>query len=154
MDLIYVDIVCPKSAQRILDFLQDSRSAGIAEYLSILPLKPSLGGNEDTRAQMTLGNRLADNFFGAAEAIGRSGIDDVDAVFNRGPDGGDRVPFIGSTPHPATNGPCTDCDARYIHGCSRNPGNLHVHLKSFSLLSHDLDSFLECSWLRGLRLRG
>src|ERR1700680_5031927 len=117
--------------------MPDSRAAGIAEHLSILPLKPSLCGNEDARAQMTLGNSLADNFFGAAEAIGRSGIDDVDTVFHRGPDGGDRVPLIGSAPHHAANGPCTDSDARYIHGCSRNPRKLHVDLTRFSLLSHD-----------------
>ncbi len=63
MDLIDVDVVGLQPAQGILDLLQNSRPAGIAEYLFILPLKPSLGGDQDARAQMTLGNRLADNFF-------------------------------------------------------------------------------------------
>src|SRR5258705_4627109 len=139
--LIDVDIVGLKPTQGILDLLQDSHTAGIAEHLSIFPLKPSLGGNKDARAQATFCNRLADYVFRPAEAIARSGIDDVDAVFNSCADGGDRVPFIGSAPHRATNGPCTDSDARYIKGGARNPGKLHVDLESLGLLSHDPDSF-------------
>src|SRR5258705_7778599 len=51
VDLVDVDIVCPQPAEGILDLLENSRPAGIAGYISIPPLKPRLGGNDDARSQ-------------------------------------------------------------------------------------------------------
>src|ERR1019366_3575037 len=51
VDLIDVDMIGSKPMQGILDLLQDSRPAGIAEYLSTLPFKADLGSNEHARAQ-------------------------------------------------------------------------------------------------------
>jgi hypothetical protein len=53
----------------------------------MLPFKAGLGCNHDVRAQMSFGDCLSDNFLGAAEAVDWRGIDDVDAVLERCPDG-------------------------------------------------------------------
>ena len=60
VNLVDVDMIGSKPAQGILDLAQDPRAAGIAEYSSVLPFQPGLGGNEHARAQAALGNRLAD----------------------------------------------------------------------------------------------
>ena len=54
---------------------------------------------------MTLGEGLANDFFRTAEAIGRSGIDEVDAVLDRRSNRGNGVRLVGSTSHPAADGP-------------------------------------------------
>src|SRR5262245_41429575 len=88
-----------------LDFLQDARAAGIAEHSSARPLKSGLGRDEHARAEMTLGEGLADDFFRTAESIGRSGIDEIDAVLDSRSDRGNGFRVLGSTPHPAPDGP-------------------------------------------------
>src|SRR5947207_753143 len=108
MDLVDVDVIGPKPAQRIFELLQNSRATGIAEYPCPAPFQTDLGGNEHARAQITFGERLADDFFGTPESINRSGIDDVDAMLFRGADRGDRFRFVGSAPHPAANRPGAD----------------------------------------------
>src|ERR671934_703099 len=67
--LIDVDVLGSQPPQRILNLLQDSRAARIAEYSSTLPLKPHLGRDVHARAKVALGDRLADDFFRTAEAI-------------------------------------------------------------------------------------
>src|ERR1019366_5507233 len=103
VDLVDVDVIRSKPTQGILDLLQDSRPAGITEYLSTLPFKADLGRNEHARAQLTLGYCPANDLLGAAESIGRGRVDDIDAVLQCGTDGGNGFSFIGSAPHPPSN---------------------------------------------------
>ena len=58
VDLVDVDVIGSKPAQRILDLLQDARAAGIAEDFSTLPLKPHLGRDEHARAKIVVGEGL------------------------------------------------------------------------------------------------
>src|SRR5207253_8351220 len=52
------------------------------------PLDSGLGRDAHARAQMTLGEGLADDFFRAAESIGRGRIDEIHAVLDRRSDRG------------------------------------------------------------------
>src|SRR6516165_12724664 len=54
---------------------------------------------------MTLGDGLADDLFRTAESIDRGGIDEIDAALDRCSDRGNGFRFLGSTPHPAADGP-------------------------------------------------
>jgi len=105
VDLIDVDVIGSQPAQRVFDLSQDSRSAGVAEYSSALPLKPHLGRDEHARAKIALGECLADDFLRATKPIGRSGIDETDAMIDRFADGRDGFRLIGSAPHPTADRP-------------------------------------------------
>ena len=85
MDLIDVDVIGLKPAQGILDLAHDAGAAGVARYPSALPLKSGLGGNKHVRAQPAFGDRPANDLFGAAEAIDRGGVDNVDAMLEAQP---------------------------------------------------------------------
>ncbi len=143
MNLIDVDVIGPKPAQGILNLPQDAGAAGIARYFSTIPLKSGLGGNNHVRAQLTLGKRLAHDLLGTAESIDWSGVNNVDAMLECRADGGDRFGFIGSAPHPPTDGPCTDCDGRHLKRRAWNLGKLHSCFESFCVISHDF-SFSQC----------
>jgi len=98
MNLVDVDMIDLKPAQGILDLAQNPGTAGIAEYSSVLPFQPGLGGNKHARAQPALGNRLADVLLRPAEPVSRSGINDIDAVIDRSLDRRDGFGFISATP--------------------------------------------------------
>jgi hypothetical protein len=74
---------------------------------------------------------------GSAESIDGGRVDDIDAMLQRGTDGGNRFSFIGSAPHPPANGPGADRDGRHLERCAGNVAKLHVHFESFGLTSHD-----------------
>src|SRR5258708_24281643 len=137
MNLIDVDVIGSEPAQGILDLPQDAGTAGIARYLSTVPLKSGLGGNKHVRAQPAFGDRPADDLLGAAESIGWRGVDNVDAMLECGPDGGDRFGFVGSTPHPSADGPGADRDRRYLVRSAGKLGKLHFRFESFCLIGHD-----------------
>ncbi len=63
---------------------------------------------------MTLADGLADDFLGTAEAMDRSGIDEIDAVVGRRSDRCNRFRFVGSAPHPAADRPGAERNARYF----------------------------------------
>src|SRR5258706_9418566 len=85
MNLVDVNVIGSKPAQRILDFPHDAGAAGIARYSSTLPLKSGLAGNKHVRAQPAF-DRLAYDLLGAAKSIDGGGVDDVDAMPQCGPD--------------------------------------------------------------------
>src|SRR5262245_39364724 len=87
---------------------------------------------------MTLGEGLADDFFRTAESIGRSGIDEIDAVLDRRSDRGNGFCLLGSTPHPAADGPRAQGNTRHFKRCADNGGTLHVDFAGFGFTSHDL----------------
>src|SRR4029079_14351862 len=86
MHLIDVDVVGPQPAQRVLALAHDSLAARIAKNLTVTPFQPDLGGDDRARAQTCPRDCLADNFFGATETINGCGIDESNAVFDRGSD--------------------------------------------------------------------
>src|SRR5882757_3676779 len=135
VNLVDVDVIGSQPAQRILDLVQDARAAGIAEHASMLPFKAGLGGNEDAGAPAPFGDRLSDNFLGAAEAVDRRRIDDIDAVLQCRPDGRNGLGFVGSTPHPSANGPGAERDGRHFEGGAVNIGELHLHFEAIRLPS-------------------
>ena len=73
-------------AQGVFDLLVDPIAARIAKHFAVAPFEPNLGGDQKRRAQAIFCNRLADNLLGAAEAIDRSRVDDIDAMLQRGAD--------------------------------------------------------------------
>ena len=137
MNLVDVDDVGAKPAKRVLDLLHDAGAARIAKHFSVLPFEPGLGSDDDARTQLGLGDRFADDLLRAAEAVDRRRVDDIDAVLDRCANCCDRFRLIGSAPHPATNRPRADRDARHFERCARNFGGLHLGLYRVGLLSHD-----------------
>src|SRR5712691_9099105 len=87
---------------------------------------------------MTLGEGLADDLFRAAESIDRGGIDDIDAVLDRRSDRGNGFCLLGSTPHPAPDGPGAQGDTRHFKRCAGNGGTLHLDFAGFGFTSHGL----------------
>ena len=98
MHLIDVDDIGLEAAKRILELAAQPRRRGVAQELAACPVEPDLGGDDRTRSPAAL-ERLADQLLGAAEAIARCGVDEIDAVIERGVNGADRVAFLGAAPH-------------------------------------------------------
>ena len=85
---------------------------------------------------MTLSDGFADDFFRTAESIDRSGIDEIDAVLDRRLDRGNGFRLLGSTPHPAADGPGAQGNTRHIKRCADDAGTLH-HVGITSSFSWD-----------------
>ena len=114
MHLIEIDDVGAKPLQRVLDLLENSLRPGIAEGLSVPPGQSDLGGDLHLLAQTALGERLADYFFGTAEAIDRGSIDQRHAALDGRTDRGDRLGFIRTAPHPTADRPGAEADPRGV----------------------------------------
>src|SRR5271163_662915 len=114
--LIEVDDVGAETSQRIVNFFMNASLAGVAERLSVLPVKADLGGDDDVLTPSALGQRLAHDLLRAAEAIGWRGIDQSDATIDRLVDDADRRRFVSSAPHPSADRPCAEADARNLEG--------------------------------------
>src|SRR5262249_41763954 len=95
-------------------------------------------GEERAGAQMTLGEGLADDFFGTAESIGRSSIDEIDTVLDRRSDRDNGLRLLGSPPHPAADGPGAQGNTRHFKRCADNGGTLHLDFAGFGFTSHGL----------------
>src|SRR5262245_8048958 len=87
---------------------------------------------------MTLGERLADDFFITAESISWTGIKQTDAGLDRRSDRGDGLRLLGSTPHPAANGPGAQGNTRHFKRCADDDGTLHLDFAGFGFTSHGL----------------
>src|SRR5262250_3242601 len=87
---------------------------------------------------MPLGDGLADDFFRTAEAIDRSGIDEIDAALDRRSDRGNGFRLLGSTPHPAPDGPGAQGNTRHFKRSADNGGTLHLDFAGFGFTSHGL----------------
>ncbi len=149
VDLIDVDVIGSKPAQGILDLAHDAGAAGIAENLLVLPLESRLGGDQDTRAQAGFGDRFADDLLGTAEAISGRGIDQVDAVIQRGANRGNGFRFVGPAPHPPADRPRADGDAGHFDRCARDAGKLSLNIESLWLKGHDSVPSFVCPCLDG-----
>src|SRR5262249_33202956 len=125
---------------------QDSRAAGIAEHTPARPLNSGFGRDANARAQMTLGDGFADDFFRTAESIDRSGIDEIDAVLDRRSDRGNGFGLPGPTPHPAADGPGAERNTRHFKRCADDGGTLHLDFAGFGFTRHGLAP--SSPWLR------
>src|SRR5713226_2175582 len=112
--LVEINIVGAQARQRIPDFPEDALVACVAEHLAIAPFKADLGGDLHLGAQPALGEGLADDLLRLTEAVDGGSIDDVDALFDGRPNGGDRLSFVAAAPHPAPHGPGPEGDSRHI----------------------------------------
>src|SRR5262249_22658245 len=77
-------------------------------------------------------------FFRTAESISRSGIDEIDTVLDRRSDRGNGFRLLGSTPHPAADGPGAQGDTRHFKRCADDGGTLHLDFAGFGFTSHGL----------------
>src|SRR5882672_3874080 len=148
--LIDVDVIGSKPAERILNLLQDAGAAGVARYFPAIPLESRLGRNQHLRAQPAFGDRLADDLFGAAKSVDRSSVDNIDAMLECAPDGGDGFGFVGAAPHPPADRPRTDGDRRYLERSAGNMGELHFRTENFCVTNHDPVPFFSARPLRRL----
>lgn len=98
VDLVDVDIIGSKPAQRIVDLAHDLFAARITKDFAISPFKSDLRRDKHTRAQAAFSDGFADDLFGMAKTIDWRRIDDINAMVQCGADGGNRFSFI-SSPH-------------------------------------------------------
>jgi hypothetical protein len=110
--LVDIDDVGAQPPQRVLDLPPNALRARIAEHLSVSPIEADLGGDLHLVAQATLGERLPDDLFGAAEAVYRCRVDQRYAAVDGRADRGDRLGLIRAAPHPAADRPCAKADTR------------------------------------------
>src|SRR5436190_66128 len=110
MSLIDIDVVGLETFQRRVDLCQNPVAACVAKRLPLLPVEAYFGCNHCTLAQPGAGDGFADDFFGMSEAVNRRGVDEIDAVAERGLDGSNRLAFVAAAPHPSADGPCSDAD--------------------------------------------
>jgi hypothetical protein len=68
MHLVEVDDVGAQASERILDLPPDPSRTRIAKHRTVLPRQSDFGGDLDFVAQRALGERLADDLLGTAEA--------------------------------------------------------------------------------------
>ena len=87
---------------------------------------------------MTLGDGLADDLFRTAESIDRSGIDEIDAMLDRRSDRGNGFRLLGSTPHPAADGPGAQSHTRHFKRRAGDGGTFHLDFAGFGFTSHGL----------------
>jgi hypothetical protein len=93
-----------------------------------------------------MGDGLANDLFGSAESVDWSRIDDVDAMLDRSSDRCDGFRFIGSTPHPPTNSPRADRNARHLKPSAWYVDRFHIGFDNFGLTCHD---FVPSTSVRG-----
>src|SRR5581483_6905681 len=124
MHLIDVDAVGLQPPQRVFDFAHDALAAAVARDLAVVPFEPDLGGDERVLAQ-AVGERPAHDLLGAAEAVDRRGVDDIDAVAEGRFYGCDRLRLVGPAPHPAADCPGSERDARNLELGSGDLGIFH-----------------------------
>src|SRR6476620_3577799 len=127
MHLIDVDDIGLEAAKRIFELLAEPRRRRLAQDLATSPVEPDLGGDDRTRSAPAL-KRLADKLLGTAEAIDRRGVDEIDAVVERGVNGVDRVAFLSAAPQPSADGPGAKADARGIEGQAGDLDMVHVFI--------------------------
>ncbi len=111
MKLVKVDHIGSKSPQRLLHLLQNPRPAGVAKGPFLPPAKPELGRDQRLAAMGAFGQGAADNFLGMAESVNRSGVDQRDAVIERGMNRADRLPLIRTAPLAPADRPSSKRDA-------------------------------------------
>ena len=130
MHLIDVDDIGLEAAKRIFELLAEPRRRRVAQDLAASPVEPDLGGDDRTFSAAAL-KRLTDQFLGTAEAIDRRGVDEIDAVVERGVNRADRVAFLRAAPQPSADGPGAKSDARGIEGQAGDLDVFHVVLPDF-----------------------
>ena len=136
--LVDIDVIGAQTPQRVFDLARDALAARVAEHASVAPLQADFGGDDRARAQSGRRQRLADDFLGAAESVDRRGVDDGDALIQRGADRLDRFLLVAAAPHPAAYGPGADGDARDFDRGAGDPGEWHVGVERFRIAAHDL----------------
>src|SRR5471032_930229 len=104
-------MVSAQTPQRVLDFLAQPRSRGVSPYLAAGPFEAALGRNDGLIAQAA-GKRLTHDLFRTPEAVDRRGIDQRNTLLDRRPNGADRFFDVAAAPHPATDCPSAQTNAR------------------------------------------
>src|SRR5258708_4633047 len=107
MNLVDVYMVRAQSSQRLLNLGEDSFAAGIAKWLPVAPIQPSLSGDHDAISQSAIGQCFADDLLRAAETVNWGSIDKRDSALDRRVNGLDRFGLVRTTPHPSADRPCS-----------------------------------------------
>jgi hypothetical protein len=87
MNLVDVYMVRAQSSQRLLNLGEDSFAAGIAKWLPVAPIQPSLRGDHDAISQSAIGQCFADDLLRAAETVNWGSIDERDSALDRSVNG-------------------------------------------------------------------
>src|SRR5262249_12333285 len=96
--------------------------------------------------QMTSGRGFAHFFYRPAKPIAGRGLDEFDAGLARRSDRGNGFRLLGSTPHPAADGPGAERNTRHFKRCADDGGTLHLDFAGFGFTRHGLAP--SSPWLR------
>jgi hypothetical protein len=84
---------------------------GVGDDAVVVPLEPSFGRDIEVFALAVLAEGLADDLFGAAVAVDRRGVDQVDAVVEDGEAGGNAIVIADVAPFESADRPGSEADA-------------------------------------------
>src|SRR6185436_11295713 len=84
----------------------------------------ALGGDHDLVAPPF--DRLSDHLLAVAEAVGRRGVDEVDAGVDAGAERVDRRPVVAAAPAPSAQRPRAECDDGGVDAAAAQGSLLHV----------------------------
>ena len=115
MNLIDVDVVRAKSAERILDLLPDAIGRGVSRDRAVVPLESNFGRDENLFPMSSLLNCLSDDFFGNPETVDWRRVDQIDPYVKGGVNRSNRFSLVRASPHPTTDSPRTLGNSRGLH---------------------------------------
>src|SRR6266849_273529 len=148
--LIDVDVIRPKTTQRILELLKNTLARRVAFDFAIRPVDANLGGKDNAPPATVLVQGFAHDLFGTPVAVNGRCVDQVDALAERGMNGADRFLLVSSTPHPAADGPSAECDSGTNKICTADLNVFHHGCCPFSFLIRDryISSQATVGWRR------
>jgi hypothetical protein len=111
MHLVKIDHVGLQAPQRILDLLHYPHPAAVTERRAVAPIEADLGRDDGAFPAAILRQGLAENLFGPAEAVDRRGVEQRDALIERGVDRADRLRLVRAAPHPTPDRPSAQSDS-------------------------------------------
>src|SRR5260370_15922158 len=118
MHLVNIYVVRLETTQRILEFLENTLARGVAFDLAIRPVDADFRGEDHAIPATVLTQGFAHNRFGTPIAIDGRSIDHIDAVVECRMNGANGFLLVGSTPHPAADGPGAERDSRTNKVCT------------------------------------
>src|SRR5712692_866670 len=125
MHLIDIDVVRLEATERILELLENTLARGVAFDLALRPVDSDFGGKDNTLPATVLPQCFAHDLFGTSIAINGRCVDQVDPLVECGMNGANGFLLVGSTPHPAADGPGTERDSGTNKTCTVDVDVLH-----------------------------
>src|ERR1700687_2044944 len=131
--LVNINVVRLETTQRILEFLQNAFARGVAFDFAIRPVETNFGGKDNAVPATVLAQGFPHDFFGTPISVDGRSVDQIDAMVECRVNGANGFLLVSSAPHPAADGPGTQCDSGTYEICTVDL-DVFQHCFPFSLL--------------------